>query len=169
MTALTKAMSLSYVILVELLFTRSPCLPLFFPTSLSAYRLPPSSFLHDPPSNSTHQCPKAPFTKSWVLGGQFCYGVSQIPGDGEKWFCNRCETGVDSAQCMLCPLQDGALKPVRLSSSNKMTPNKFPNKCMTTWCHVSCAWFMPGVNFGDERKMSSVTGVCLCACAQVCL
>ena len=87
---------------------------------------------------------------------QCCYGVTEIPADGEKWFCSRCadeQHRFEPAQCVLCPLPDGALKPVVAKAKTT------PNKCATKWCHVSCAWFMPGTSFADDVSMEPVIGL----------
>jgi hypothetical protein len=83
---------------------------------------------------------------------QFCYGIAVIPADGDKWLCARCTVADDSAQCVLCPMPGGALKPVRENAG----PNE---RSRRSWSHVSCAWFMPGVTFGDAVCLAPVTGV----------
>ena len=83
---------------------------------------------------------------------QFCYGVSLIPSDGDKWLCARCTVADDSAQCVLCPMPGGALKPVRENAGPK-------ERSRRSWSHVSCAWFMPCVTFADPVSLAPVTGV----------
>ena len=81
---------------------------------------------------------------------QFCYGIAAILADCDKWLCDGCEAEDYTAQCLLCPLPHGALKPV-MGSQERGGRGK--------WCHVSCAWFMPGINFADPLKLSRVTGM----------
>ena len=77
---------------------------------------------------------------------QDCYGVKRIP-DG-AWYCSKCKADVKNVvrfacgrkpscalphrqQCELCPMETGAFKPTDHG----------------TWCHLSCAIWMPGSRF----------------------
>lgn len=95
-----------------------------------------------------------------------CYGVSfvtaQLVNDKRKpdqsqlnnmdtvlnthWVCNRCHAAhTQNAYCVICNRNGGALKPVA-DQSNK-------------WCHVVCALWIVGLEFGDTDKLEPVTGI----------
>ncbi len=80
---------------------------------------------------------------------QACYGVPVIP-DGD-WFCDPCGVARGDAtaeaasvrqppQCVLCPVDRGALKPTACSQ----------------WVHVICALYYPGARFLDPRTLQPV-------------
>jgi hypothetical protein len=57
---------------------------------------------------------------------QSCYGVRKLPRPEDKWICSACEAvhqGQPRPQCVVCPIDGGALKPTTLSG---------------IWCHVAC-------------------------------
>ncbi|KRX62267.1 Protein Jade-1 [Trichinella sp. T9] len=76
---------------------------------------------------------------------QACYGIVSLP-EG-NWTCNRCiymqRTGV-MPSCVLCPTETGLMK---------------SDASGTTWLHMSCALWIPGINFGNNETMESITGV----------
>nr|VZI46322.1 unnamed protein product [Spirometra erinaceieuropaei] len=72
---------------------------------------------------------------------QACYGIPTLP-EG-SWLCRRCEMGAKSTtRCALCPNTGGAMKLV---------------DDYTSWCHVSCALWVPEVAFGDIDLMEPVS------------
>ncbi|KAL5970526.1 Protein Jade-1 [Taenia solium] len=71
---------------------------------------------------------------------QACYGIPNLP-DG-PWHCRLCEMEVhSSARCALCPNKGGAMKLVE------------------SWCHVSCALWVPEVSFQDVDLMEPITNI----------
>ncbi|KRY21027.1 Protein Jade-1, partial [Trichinella patagoniensis] len=76
---------------------------------------------------------------------QACYGIVSLP-EGD-WTCNRCiymqRTGV-MPSCVLCPTETGLMK---------------SDASGTTWLHMSCALWIPGISFGNNETMESITGV----------
>ncbi|KRZ14246.1 Protein Jade-1, partial [Trichinella zimbabwensis] len=76
---------------------------------------------------------------------QACYGIANIPE--EKWICNRCiyieKTGV-MPTCILCPNETGLMK---------------SDASGTTWLHMSCAIWIPGISFGNSETLEPITGV----------
>ncbi|VDM16260.1 unnamed protein product [Hydatigera taeniaeformis] len=74
---------------------------------------------------------------------QACYGIPNLP-DG-PWHCRLCEMGAHStARCALCPNKGGAMKLIDDYRS---------------WCHVSCALWVPEVSFQDVDLMEPITNV----------
>ncbi|VDD82588.1 unnamed protein product [Mesocestoides corti] len=72
---------------------------------------------------------------------QACYGVPHLP-EG-SWLCRRCEMQAKSTTpCALCPNTGGAMKLVDDYKS---------------WCHVSCALWVPEVAFEDVELMEPIT------------
>ena len=71
-----------------------------------------------------------------------CYGVeSQNCSDG-SWLCQRCLAGANRADCCLCLLRGGALKPTDGGR----------------WAHITCALAIPEVTLGGgERKQPVMT------------
>ncbi|XP_048359388.1 lysine-specific demethylase 4C isoform X2 [Sphaerodactylus townsendi] len=68
-----------------------------------------------------------------------CYGVpSHEIHDG--WLCSRCKIGAWTAECCLCNLRGGALKPT--------TDKK--------WAHVMCAIAIPEVRFGNVTERTPI-------------
>lgn len=68
-----------------------------------------------------------------------CYGVRECESSDE-WECERCATGAASADCSLCLLRGGALKPTNGGR----------------WAHLSCALAIPEVTLGDETTRGPV-------------
>ncbi|KAJ7356170.1 Lysine-specific demethylase 4B [Desmophyllum pertusum] len=72
-----------------------------------------------------------------------CYGVSDVPSDGQ-WKCQRClqddQKAVESSYCSLCRLGGGALK---RTSDNR-------------WVHIGCAVAMPEVFFVDVNLREGI-------------
>jgi hypothetical protein len=66
---------------------------------------------------------------------QFCYGISEIPDQGDKWFCARCAAADEDAQCVLCPMPSGALKPVL----KERRSNKYFVRVVYVWVRRMCA------------------------------
>ena len=73
---------------------------------------------------------------------QGCYGVLRVPDD--IWLCRRClNSPAAPASCCLCPCKSGALK----------------QSLDGQWCHVTCAFFSPGVTFGDLIAREPLLGL----------
>ncbi|GAB6026609.1 Lysine-specific demethylase 4C [Chamberlinius hualienensis] len=60
-----------------------------------------------------------------------CYGVSKLPNSNERWYCCRCIRQDRSAECCLCRLRGGALKPMADG----------------LWSHVGCALLLKEAYF----------------------
>ncbi|XP_062514067.1 protein Jade-1-like isoform X2 [Corticium candelabrum] len=71
---------------------------------------------------------------------QACYGIQVIP-DG-CWLCRPCMQNVQHPECVLCPNEGGALKPIRFHPK---------------WCHVRCALWIPEVGVGNVDRMEPIT------------
>ncbi|XP_014668968.1 PREDICTED: lysine-specific demethylase 4A-like isoform X2 [Priapulus caudatus] len=73
-----------------------------------------------------------------------CYGVAETE-DAEPWNCRRCEQEQLPAECCLCSLRGGALKPTTGGG----------------WAHIVCALVIPEVGFvdADKREPISVTRI----------
>lgn len=69
-----------------------------------------------------------------------CYGVTEIPKNKKNWRCTRCTRQMLAAECCLCCLRGGALKPT--------TNGK--------WCHVVCALTLPEVKFVNIQKREPI-------------
>lgn len=68
-----------------------------------------------------------------------CYGL-RVDDVRPNWLCSRCQLKSFVAQCELCQLRGGPLKP---TSNGK-------------WAHVTCAVVVPEVLFGDPDKREPV-------------
>ncbi|XP_063074336.1 lysine-specific demethylase 4C isoform X2 [Engraulis encrasicolus] len=68
-----------------------------------------------------------------------CYGVA-ADDVSEAWSCDHCLSGEQTAECCLCNLRGGALKPT--------TDHR--------WVHVMCAIAIPEVKFVDVARRSPV-------------
>ena len=73
-----------------------------------------------------------------------CYGLS-ADDVRPNWLCSRCQYKSFVAQCELCQLRGGPLKP---TSNGK-------------WAHVTCAVVVPEVLFGDPDKREPVNITCI--------
>ncbi|KAI6657992.1 hypothetical protein LOD99_15707 [Oopsacas minuta] len=73
-----------------------------------------------------------------------CYGL-RIDDVRPNWLCSRCQLKSYVAQCELCQLRGGPLKP---TSNGK-------------WAHVTCAVVVPEVLFGDPDKREPVNISCI--------
>ncbi|KAH9282793.1 Protein Jade-1 [Echinococcus granulosus] len=74
---------------------------------------------------------------------QACYGIPNLP-DG-PWHCRLCEMEAHlTARCALCPNKGGAMKLIDDYRS---------------WCHVSCALWVPEVSFQDVDLMEPITNI----------
>ena len=74
---------------------------------------------------------------------QSCYGVPELPDQGDMWLCRACELkeeGKPAPQCCLCPVAGGALKPTTIPG---------------LWCHAACLQWIPEV--GRWRRESFLT------------
>ncbi|KAL3311383.1 Protein Jade-1 [Cichlidogyrus casuarinus] len=79
----------------------------------------------------------------YVCVHQACYGIAQLP-EG-SWLCKLCSSGAKSTtSCSLCPNSGGAMKLADDAS---------------TWCHVSCALWVPEVGFSDVELMEPITNL----------
>nr|KAG5697397.1 hypothetical protein BaRGS_008823 [Batillaria attramentaria] len=78
-----------------------------------------------------------------------CYGAGQVDNP-DNWKCSRCEAFVTRAECCLCVLRGGALKPT--TDGN--------------WAHIVCALAVSEVSFEDVRKRSPVNVSLLSAARQ---
>ncbi|CAG2210561.1 NuA3 HAT complex component NTO1,PHD finger protein rhinoceros,Bromodomain and PHD finger-containing protein 3,Bromodomain-containing protein 1,Peregrin,Histone-lysine N-methyltransferase ATX1,E3 ubiquitin-protein ligase Jade-2,Protein Jade-3,Protein Jade-1 [Mytilus edulis] len=72
---------------------------------------------------------------------QAFYGLENIP-EG-KWVCKTCEAGV-KPKCALCAQSGGAMK---ITSDGRQ------------WAHVICAWWIPGVKFGNLKEMAPIVDI----------
>lgn len=73
---------------------------------------------------------------------QFCYGILEIPQG--SWLCAPCELNIKQPQCLLCPNIGGAMKCTKRGN---------------TWCHVSCALWIPESSFADLDKMEPIVNL----------
>lgn len=64
---------------------------------------------------------------------QYCYGYPLTPTvPKDEWICDLCNSEEStSAQCVLCPMEGGAMK----------------RTTCWRWCHLQCAMFMPEAFF----------------------
>ena len=69
---------------------------------------------------------------------QNCYGISVIPNG--TWLCKPCSI-LRRPACLLCPKFGGPMK---------CTPSG------TVWCHLTCAFWLPELKFGDYAKMEPI-------------
>lgn len=84
---------------------------------------------------------------------QSCYGVQDVSGVEKMWLCRACElhdngrgngSGFVAAQCCLCPIAGGALKPTTIQG---------------VWAHVACLQWIPEVNVDDTELMEPISGI----------
>ncbi|XP_067137574.1 lysine-specific demethylase 4A-like isoform X2 [Centruroides vittatus] len=68
-----------------------------------------------------------------------CYGIT-AESDSSSWKCARCTSNAIDAECCLCVLRGGALKPTTNGQ----------------WAHVLCAILIPDVSFVDIVKKEPV-------------
>lgn len=69
-----------------------------------------------------------------------CYGAGgESDGDG-NWICQRCLARATRADCCLCLLRGGALKPTDGGQ----------------WAHLTCAMAIPEVSLGGAQRMQPV-------------
>jgi hypothetical protein len=71
-----------------------------------------------------------------------CYRIKQMV-DANDWQCNRCASGDDGVQCVLCPGRDGAFK--------RITDKR--------WCHLDCIRWYPESRV-DRVPLSSWNASC---------
>ena len=70
-----------------------------------------------------------------------CYGAGgESDAEGTNWVCQRCLTRATRADCCLCLLRGGALKPTDGGQ----------------WAHLTCAMAIPEVSLGDEQRKQPV-------------
>ncbi|KAK3090508.1 hypothetical protein FSP39_012380 [Pinctada imbricata] len=69
-----------------------------------------------------------------------CYGVLDVPKNTKNWRCTRCTRQMLSAECSLCCLRGGALKPT--------TDGK--------WAHIVCALTLPEVKFENPSRREPI-------------
>jgi len=84
---------------------------------------------------------------------QSCYGVQDVSGVEKMWLCRACEihdaksnngNGSAAAQCCLCPIAGGALKPTTIQG---------------IWAHVTCLQWIPEVSVDDTELMEPISGI----------
>ncbi len=83
---------------------------------------------------------------------QSCYGVQDVPGVEQMWFCRACElhdsennsSGQAPLQCCLCPVAGGALKPTTIQG---------------IWAHVACLQWIPEVSVDNTDLMEPISGI----------
>jgi hypothetical protein len=82
---------------------------------------------------------------------QSCYGVQDVPGVEVMWFCRACElhnsktsSSAPAAQCCLCPVAGGALKPTIIQG---------------VWAHVVCLQWIPEVSVDNAELMEPISGI----------
>ena len=70
-----------------------------------------------------------------------CYGAGgESDAEGTNWVCQRCLARATRADCCLCLLRGGALKPTDGGQ----------------WAHLTCAMGIPEVSLGDEQRKQPV-------------
>lgn len=87
---------------------------------------------------------------------QSCYGVPELPDQGDMWLCRACELkeeGKPAPQCCLCPVAGGALKPTTVPG---------------LWCHAACLQWIPEVCApgGRAREQWHRGAAARCVCVQ---
>ncbi|CAG8630163.1 6721_t:CDS:2, partial [Paraglomus occultum] len=81
-----------------------------------------------------------------VVTHQECYGIIDLPGAHDPWYCDRClAKPSECVSCCLCPNKNGAFR--RLSRGADSGG----------WVHVVCALWMPGMWIGDNELISDIT------------
>lgn len=88
---------------------------------------------------------------------QSCYGVPELPDQGDMWLCRACELkeeGKPAPQCCLCPVAGGALKPTTVPG---------------LWCHAACLQWIPevGAPGGRAREQWRCGAAAGCVCAKI--
>lgn len=78
-------------------------------------------------------------TNCYVCVHASCYGTGNVE-DPDTWKCSRCASFSTHAECCLCLLRGGALKPT--TDGN--------------WAHVVCALAIPEVSFVDVRSRNPI-------------
>jgi hypothetical protein len=99
--------------------------------------LPPRALLPATNCNPRLRSPAAPQCP------QSCYGVPELPDQGDMWLCRACELkeeGKAAPQCCLCPVAGGALKPTTIPG---------------LWCHAACLQWIPEVGGCDVGGVGS--------------
>ena len=80
---------------------------------------------------------------------QLCYGVKTLP-EG-PWLCTPCAEGNKGAQCALCTVPGGALKPVRPATGAGAQKKQY--------AHLFCSQWIPETYVQDTEAMSPIEGV----------
>ncbi|XP_006863826.1 PREDICTED: lysine-specific demethylase 4C [Chrysochloris asiatica] len=95
---------------------------------------PPSAFIEEDGTSLLISC-----AKCYVQVHASCYGIrSHEVCDG--WLCARCRRSAWTAECCLCNLRGGALKPTK---NNR-------------WAHVMCAIAIPEVRFTNVPERTQI-------------
>jgi hypothetical protein len=99
-----------------------------------------------------------------VIVHQQCYGVEKIPKG--KWLCDSCKhpgKTVADKVCVLCGTQGGGLKRLQEDDAQTQATSKDnkdkDGKDKPRWCHISCAIWIPGMEFGDVDKREPIFGL----------
>ncbi|CAG8455726.1 10681_t:CDS:10 [Ambispora gerdemannii] len=81
-----------------------------------------------------------------VVCHQECYGIINLPGSDEPWYCDRClASAPESVSCILCPNKNGAFR--RLKEGERSGG----------WVHIVCALWMPGMWVGNNIEITNIT------------
>jgi len=85
-------------------------------------------------------------TACGVTVHQFCYGVMKRPALDDVWLCRACENQKkgEKAQCCVCPVEGGALKPTTIKGH---------------WCHVACCQWIPELTVLDQERVEPIARV----------
>lgn len=82
---------------------------------------------------------------------QACYGISVVPDD--DWYCAPCTKKVDmdrsGIKCTVCGT------PAQRRDALQISQSSMGN---TGWAHLICAYYFPGVNFGDIAARAPIIG-----------
>ncbi|CAG8490340.1 6787_t:CDS:10 [Ambispora leptoticha] len=81
-----------------------------------------------------------------VVCHQECYGIINLPGSDEPWYCDRClASAPECVSCILCPSKNGAFR--RLKEGERSGG----------WVHIVCALWMPGMWVGNNIEITNIT------------
>lgn len=96
-----------------------------------------------------------------------CYGITVLPS--EDWICSMCQAyGKEASKalkCVLCSVSGGALKPTIHQNTGQIYPfypvfdQTQANSALNPeliWCHVFCAFRVPGVLIANRKTMNGI-------------
>ncbi|XP_041356652.1 lysine-specific demethylase 4C-like isoform X2 [Gigantopelta aegis] len=114
-------------------------LPMIPEICFAASSVNPSPFVDSPVLDASGCSPLLVCAKCKVCVHASCYGVFDVAEDKE-WKCTRCANHITQADCALCFLRGGALKPT--------TDGR--------WVHIICALAITEVHFQDVKNREPV-------------